>query len=328
MITMPNISKILVYAFIAALAAQGAARAQAIPVYPGSILDIENSPSAQCCDFSTADSLAKVGAFYEKTLGSPVMTIEEASAKYPALAEDFARLKKLIPAGVQYRALALPVQEGGKKEAPQLFELLGAAGLVNYTIMPENLAGADTNYLAEFEQRTGRKLSSPEKEAEKREADKAAREKNAKDDAVWRKTLKSENAPLYPDAVFYRSHIEDEGVAEALKKPILGIYESYGLYEKIFDFYKGKMHQISEDAIVSRRQESPFRYAEDTSARSYTAKSRAGTGRSYFTGSGCVDVALIEGKGSADGAKITKIVFDYNPDCGNAPTLVKALKGE
>lgn len=324
---MHNISKLFAFTIMAAVA-PAHLHAQPIPVYPGSVLDVENAPAPQCCDFSTADSMQKVGAFYEKALGSPVMTIDEAAAKYPALSEDLARLKKLIPAGVVYRALALPVPEGGKKDAPQLFELLGAAGLVNYTIAPESLSGQDIPFVAEFEQRTGKKLVTPEKEEEKREAEKAARERSAKEDALWRKTLKAENAPLYPDAVFYRSNHQPAEGAEPTLGPILGIYESYSLYEKIFDFYRAKMHQISEEGIAARRRESPFRYAEDATSRSYTAKSRAGTGRSYFTGSGCVDVALIEGKGSGDGAKITKIVFDYNPDCGAAPALVKTLSGE
>lgn len=302
--------------------------AQTIPVYPGSVLDVENIATPQCCDFSTADSIGKVSAFYSNALKSPVMTIDEAAARYPALAADLAKLKKLIPAGVQYRALALPTEEGGNKETPQLFELLGAAGLVNYTILPESLAGADRTHLDDFNARTGKTGDAEAKEAEKRAAEKALREKSAREDALWKKTLKSENAPLYPDAVFYRSHYPAEGSGDKSQGPVLGIFESYSLYEKIFDFYRAKMHQISEDAIPARRGESPFRYAEEAALRSYTSKSRAGGGRSYFTGSGCVDVAVMEGKGGENGAKMTRIVFDYNPECGGAKELLKALKGE
>lgn len=295
-----------------------------IPVYPGSILDVAMDQSGECCDFSTADSLGKVAAFYRTVFGGEPMGIEEAAKRYPALMPKLAALKKEIPAGAQFKALALPPVEGESPDAPALFELYGMAGLVNFTIAEGDLAEKDVPFAAEFRARTGRATIDEKAQMQKLEDERAARAKTAGEDKAWRAWLKGANVPLYPDGVYTQSVgpvYNDPTDAEKKTPLLLGIYESYGLYEKIRDFYGQKLKEVSESAIPGRRALNPFTHGGDAGGRSYTSKSRAGQGRAYFAGPGCVDVAIVEGRGGEGGQKITRIIFDIDPACEEAKKL-------
>ncbi len=146
-----------------------------VPVYPGATLVTENEEGVEpvCCDFTTTDPFDNVVSFYEKQLKTKAMDAKGLTAQYPVLKSQLDAIVQQMPAGTKLRAFVLEVVTVQGQQVPVLFELLGTARGVFFSIGQEGLTGNDALFAKQWREKTG-KLTAEEtmqKESDQRQAD-------------------------------------------------------------------------------------------------------------------------------------------------------------
>lgn len=326
--------KTLLLALVAALAAgTSLAEEVRIPVYPGSLLSIdeEQGSDPQCCDFTTPAPFAGVVEYYEKALKAESLSVDEVAARYPALAEQVKALKAQLAPGIQFRVIPhSPVLIPGQKEpVPNLFELLSVKGEVRYTIDQEMLDPAGEPYAADFRKRTGKLNLAEERQRDQEEMDAQFADQLKKEAEIWAKTAEANGVPLYPDALYEDSEgptLSASGTdAQSLLPLILAVFKSKDPYDKVRAFYASKLSAITMETMLKRKGVDKFLAGSEYTGRAYTSKKRFDIPRDFFIGKGCVDVAVEEGPGDEKGAKETAIILDLDPKCKGAEAMKKLL---
>lgn len=155
-----------------------------IPVYPGARLITEQQEEGECCDFVTSDAFEKVIGFYEKQLKTKALDAKSFAAAYPALRQNVQALEQQLPPDAKLRIFVVGEVTIGGQKAPALFEVMGSAGGVHFSIGDDALAGNDAQFAKQWRTKTGRLTEDEkmQKESDQRQAeeDKEQKERDAR----------------------------------------------------------------------------------------------------------------------------------------------------
>ncbi len=225
-----------------------------IPVYPAAKLVIEQGEGSKsaCCDFFTTDALEKVLSFYEKQLKTKPMDTKALAAAYPAVKQQVQMMEQQMPPGAKLRAFVLQEVIANGQKTPVLFELLGSAEGVRFSLSDEALTGNDTQFSREWREKTGKltpeEIAQKETAANQAEADKESKERDvrrakdmpeytAKMTAELTKYLKQNNTELSPGLQCEDVHSYDGESSSGF----VFFYASKDDFKKVCDFYAARV---------------------------------------------------------------------------------------
>ncbi len=233
-----------------------------VPVYPGATLVTEKEEGVEpvCCDFTTTDPLEKVVSFYERQLKTKAMDAKRLTAEYPVLKSQLEAIVQQMPAGTKLRAFVLDVVTVQGQKAPVLFELLGTAQGVFFSVGEEALTGNDAQFAKQWREKTGKLTAdeSMQKVADQRQADedKEQKERDArreKEEPAYRATMVADLAKvLKQNKVDLAAGLQCEDVQRQEGESSVAYafyFTSPDNFKKVVDFYTARFKTTSTDNL-------------------------------------------------------------------------------
>jgi hypothetical protein len=235
-------------------------QAKPIPIYPGAKLVTEKQEGVEpeCCDFLTTDAFEKVLSFYEKQLKTKPMDTKALAAAYPALKQQLQMLEQQMPPTAKLRGFVLEEVTVNGQKSPVLFEVMGSAEGVRFSVGDNALAGNDAQFAKEWREKTG-KLTSEEtaqKEADLRNADEDKEQKerdarHAKEEPEYRAKMTAELLTfLKQNKVDLSPGLQCEHIQwnEGETSSVYAFYfTSQDDFKKVYDFYASRGKAVPID---------------------------------------------------------------------------------